>query len=168
MRQNEYWPTFIYSIGIKFKINIFNKYTVQDYDSVLSTIGIKFKIMIPCCLQQRYLTEVDILRTRRKHLHDCTISFVHEKLIWPRHLLLNYRYEAKKTSCHINALGLSILPLTTIFLLDFWTVTKVWYIVLFFSLLHKCVVLCCTEETHIIIIIDYNDNKRETPTRIPA
>ena len=57
------------------------------------------------------------------------------KLVSPRHFILKCLYQTMKVASHV--LGVSILPLSTIFLFHFRNVPTVWYFVFKFIMSHN-------------------------------
>ena len=75
---------------------------------------------------------VVILLTCGKHLHDCIISLRGE--VWAHktrltlHFIVKRLNQARKVTSHVFVcLGVSMLPLSTISIVDFGTVPTVWY-----------------------------------------
>ena len=80
-----------------------------------------------------------ILLTHGKHLNDNIILL--RRKVWTDKNSLNPPlfievpvYQARKVSGHVFFCRVSILPLSTIFLLEFETVPTLWYFFLFFIL----------------------------------
>ena len=93
-----------------------------------------FKIIaffIVTLFAQLYMSVV-ILLTCRKHLHDCIISLRGE--VWAHktrltlHFIVKRLNQARKVTSHVFVcLGVSMLPLSTISIVDFGIVPTVWY-----------------------------------------
>ena len=81
-------------------------------------------------LYARLYVRVGISRTCGKHLHNliiCLRGLVHKtSLILPLSIEVSVAIQESGSSC-MCVLGISIMPLFTIFLLDFGTVPIEWY-----------------------------------------